>query len=233
MKVGRKLATKLLNASKFVLGFGDADISIAPTHAVDQAMLQRLADVVDEATKAFESYDYARALERTESFFWWFCDDYVELVKTRAYATHGEEAALSARVALRRALSALHRLFAPILPFVAEEVWSWWQEGSVHRASWPVRNELHGTGFTVHPDSFLDPVCNTLGEIRRAKTEAKVSQRAVVSNVVVTGSEAAISAITDAWADIADAGSVQNWSTQIDESRTEPTVQVTLAPAEQ
>jgi valyl-tRNA synthetase len=233
MKVGRKLATKLLNASKFVLGFGDADISTAPTHAVDQTMLQRLADVVDEATKAFESYDYARALERTESFFWWFCDDYVELVKTRAYATHGEEAALSARVALRRALSTLHRLFAPILPFVAEEVWSWWQEGSVHRASWPVRNELHGTGFTVHPDSFLDPVCATLSEIRRAKTEAKVSQRAVVSNVVITGSEAAISAITDAWADIADAGSVQNWSAQIDESRTEPSVQVTLAPAEQ
>jgi valyl-tRNA synthetase len=233
MKVGRKLATKLLNASKFVLGFGDADISTAPTHAVDQTMLQRLADVVDEATRAFESYDYARALERTESFFWWFCDDYVELVKTRAYATHGEEAALSARVALRRALSTLHRLFAPILPFVAEEVWSWWQEGSVHRASWPVRNELHGTGFTVHPDSFLDPVCATLSEIRRAKTEAKVSQRAVVSNVVITGSEAAISAITDAWADIADAGSVQNWSAQIDESRTEPSVQVTLAPAEQ
>jgi valyl-tRNA synthetase len=233
MKVGRKLATKLLNASKFVLGFGDADITIEPTHAVDQAMLQRLADVVDEATKAFESYDYARALERTESFFWWFCDDYVELVKTRAYATHGEDGALSARVALRRALSALHRLFAPILPFVTEEVWSWWQEGSVHRAPWPQRNELHGTGFTVHPDSFLDPVCATLGEIRRAKTEAKVSQRAVVSNVVVTGSEAAIGAITDAWPDIADAGSVQNWSTQIDEARTEPSVQVTLAPAEQ
>lgn len=233
MKVGRKLATKLLNASKFVLGFGDADISIAPTHAVDQAMLQRLADVVDEATKAFESYDYARALERTESFFWWFCDDYVELVKTRAYATHGEEGALSARVALRRALSTLHRLFAPILPFVTEEVWSWWQEGSVHRAPWPERSELHGTGWAVHADSFLDPVCATLGEIRRAKTEAKVSQRAAVSNVVITGSEAMLGAITDAWSDIADAGSVQNWSTQVDESRTEPLVQVTLAPAEQ
>lgn len=233
MKVGRKLATKLLNVSKFVLGFGDADISIAPTHTVDQAMLQRLADVVDEATKAFESYDYARALERTESFFWWFCDDYVELVKTRAYATHGNEAALSAVVALRRALSAMHRLFAPILPFVSEEVWSWWQQGSVHRAPWPERNELHGTGFTVQPDSFLDPVCATLGEIRRAKTEAKVSQRAVVSNVVITGSETAIEAITNAWPDIADAGSVQNWSTQVDETRTEPLVQVTLAPAEQ
>jgi valyl-tRNA synthetase len=72
-----------------------------------------------------------------------------------------------------------------------------------------------------------------LGEIRRAKTEAKVSQRAVASNVVVTGSEAAIGAITDAWPDIADAGSVQNWSTQIDEARTEPSVQVTLAPSEQ
>lgn len=229
MKVGRKLATKLLNVSKFVLGFGDADTSISPTHSVDLAMLQRLADVVDEATKAFEAYDYARALERTESFFWWFCDDYVELVKTRAYATHGQDAALSARVALRRALSVLHRLFAPILPFATEEVWSWWQNGSVHTATWPQRSDLvTETGFTVHGDSHLDAVCGTLSEIRRAKTEAKVSQKAVVEEVVISGPEGAIASITDSWGDIADAGSVQSWSTQVTDTA-EVTVQVKLA----
>jgi valyl-tRNA synthetase len=230
MKVGRKLATKLLNVSKFVLGFGEADTSISPTHALDSAMLHRLADVVDEATKAFESYDYARALERTESFFWWFCDDYVELVKTRAYATHSEEGALSARIALRRALSVLHRLFAPILPFATEEVWSWWQSGSVHRAPWPIRNDLvTETGFTIHAETHLDAVCGALGEIRRAKTEAKVSQKAIVEEVVIHATEGAISSITTSWADIADAGSVQKWTAHVSDT-TDLVVHVTLAP---
>ncbi len=231
MKVGRKLATKLLNVSKFVLGFGDADESLAPTHPVDLAMLQKLSVVVNEATAAFEAYDYARALERTESFFWWFCDDYVELVKTRAYATHGEEGALSARIALRRALSTLHRLFAPILPFVTEEVWRWWQEGSVHRAPWPVHADVwREEGFTVHGDSIIDSVCHVLGEIRRAKTEAKVSQKAVVESVVVTATPSQIDGLTSAWSDIADAGSVSSWSAAPDDDATDITVSVVLAP---
>ena len=134
MKVGRKLANKLLNVSKFVLGIGDvADRRAAATDPVDLSMLAKLDDVVAEATTAFEGFDYARALERTESFFWWFCDDYVELVKGRGYGSRGDDAATSARAALRIALSTLQRLFAPILPFAAEETWSWWQDGSVHR----------------------------------------------------------------------------------------------------
>ena len=137
MKIGRKLGTKLLNASRFVLGFGEPPAGAAPTAALDLAMLARLADVIDEATRALDEFDYARALERTEAFFWWFCDDYVELVKGRAYGTQGDDAAHSARAALRQALDVVLRLFAPFIPFVTEEVWSWWHDGSVHASSWP------------------------------------------------------------------------------------------------
>ena len=133
MKIGRKLAIKLLNASKFVLGFGEPPDGASPTDAARSGDARPArARSSTSATAAFDEFDYARALERTEAFFWWFCDDYVELVKGRAYGTQGDDAAHSARAALREALDVVQRLFAPFLPFVTEEVWSWWRDGSVH-----------------------------------------------------------------------------------------------------
>jgi valyl-tRNA synthetase len=229
MKVGRKLATKLLNVSKFVLGIGEVSDDVVPTEAIDVAMLHRLAGVVEEATKAFEEFDYARVLERTEEFFWWFCDDYVELVKTRGYLSHTEEGAMSARTALRRALSTLQRLLAPLLPFVTEEVWSWWQSGSVHQSQWPTTATLTD-GLTGGPnEEFLEAICGAIGVIRRAKTEAKVSQRAVVTEASFVTSINAATAITAGWLDIADAGSVEKWSISTADTN-EITVNVTLAP---
>ncbi len=208
MKVGRKLATKLLNVTKFVLGFGEANPSATPTEAVDIAMLARLASVVDEATTAFETYDYARALEKSESFFWWFCDDYVELVKTRAYSEGAGSD--SARAALQRALSTLQRLFAPHIPFATEEVWSWWQNGSIHRASWPTRTDLlSGTSAVDSTEALLDVVCNVLAAIRRTKTEAKVSQRAEVEHVLVHATESQISLVQMGLVDLLNAGVAQ------------------------
>ncbi len=208
MKVGRKLATKLLNVTKFVLGFVEANSSTKPTEAVDIAMLARLASVVDEATTAFETYDYARALEKSESFFWWFCDDYVELVKTRAYSEGAGSD--SARAALQRALSTLQRLFAPHIPFATEEVWSWWQSGSIHRAPWPTRTDLLGGATAVEStEALLDAVCNVLAVIRRTKTEAKVSQRAEVEHVLVNAPEKQISLLKIGLVDLLNAGVAQ------------------------
>ena len=232
MKVGRKLATKILNVTKFVLGFGDADESVAPTEQVDCAMLHRLAAVVEECTTAFEAFDYARALERTETFFWWFCDDYVELVKTRAYSEDSPEGSLSARIALRRALSTLQRLFAPLLPFATEEVWNWWQTGSVHQAQWPTSAELTASISTSPDEALLNAVCTTLAIIRRSKTEAKVSQRQGVDMASITASAEAARAITAGWVDIANAGSVAQWEIAISENA-EIAVVVTLAPVAQ
>ncbi|MHB8463555.1 MAG: valine--tRNA ligase [Acidimicrobiales bacterium] len=179
-RVGRRLAIKLLNASKFTLGIGAPESDAIPTTPLDLSLLARLNALVAAATEAFEGYDYARALERTESFFWMFCDDYLELVKGRAYGSG--EGADSARATLREALSSLQRLVAPMLPFVAEEVWSWWQDGSVHQAPWPVATPVEAD------DGVLAAAGEVLAAVRRAKTEAKQSMKAPVSVVRVSGS---------------------------------------------
>src|SRR5919197_111716 len=162
MKVGRRLAIKILNAARFVLGLGPHDGTPAEvTEGLDRAMLAQLAAVVDDATAASEEYHYHRALERTEAFFWRFCDDYLELVKKRAY---GEGAAArSAQAALLLAQSVMLRLFAPFLPFVTEEAWSWWRAGSVHRAPWPRSGELRAAAGGADP-AVLDVVSSVLGE---------------------------------------------------------------------
>jgi valyl-tRNA synthetase len=210
IKVGRRLAVKILNASKFVLSLdGSAGPVTAP---VDRSMLAALDDVVAAATAALAAYDHTGALEATERFFWMFCDDYLELVKSRAYGSGA--GASSARGALRAALSVLLRLFAPVLPFVTEEVWSWWQEGSVHRASWPAAS---GSGSGAGPaggvgDAVLATAAAVLGQIRKAKSEAKVSMRAEAARVIVRGPGDAAEAVRASEGDLRAAGNIADFS---------------------
>ncbi|WP_410588632.1 valine--tRNA ligase [Amycolatopsis sp. lyj-23] len=208
MKVGRRLATKLLNASRFVLGLGVPAPDAVATEPLDRALLASLAVVTEQATAALEALDYARALQVTETFFWTFCDDYVELVKGRAYGDRGPEAARSAQAALVTALSALLRLFAPFLPFATEEVWSWWRPGSVHRAGWPPVAESGGD------PELLALASQVIAAVRRAKTDAKVSMRTAVASLTVTGPADVLARFREIEPDVRTAGTISDVTTR-------------------
>lgn len=211
MKIGRRLAIKILNASRFaLLNLSRDTLTSAPTRPLDLAMLAGLADAVDDATNAFSDYDYARALERTEKFFWDFCNDYLELIKHRssselAVSADESEGAASAQAALRIALSTLLRLFAPVLPFVTEEVWSWWQDGSVHRQPWPCAQEVPRDAGDVE---LLTDVALALSQIRKVKSEAKTGMRTEVRTATVVAPAASLARIRAAAQDLCAAGRI-------------------------
>jgi valyl-tRNA synthetase len=192
MKVGRRLAIKILNAARFALMQAEPRGPI--TEPLDRGMLSSLSQLVRESTEQLEAYEYARVLERTERFFWSFCDDYLELVKSRRYGDFTPEAAASANSAMLVALSTLLRLFAPYLPFVTEEVWSWWRPGSIHHTSWPAPDEV------VEPIGAADAAAMTvfaqsqaaLAEVRRIKAMAKKPVKAIIERAVLPAVFAAL-----------------------------------------
>ena len=283
LRVGRRLAIKILNASRFVLGLappegghGDhdgggrearsrdegtgpprdegtgplasGDSSGAPprasavTEPLDAAMLERLAGVIGQCTRALDDYDHSAALTAAEEFFWFFCDDYLELVKGRAYGERGEGPGASARAALRLALVVILRLFAPFLPFVTEEVWSWWQDGSVHTAAWPAPEEVASVpaaspagaspaGASPAGPSLaaasLAAASGAIAAIRGAKSGARVSMRAPVRTLVVTARQDHLDAVLAVLPDVQVAGRVENTELRPGD-RAEPAYQVTL-----
>ena len=206
MKIGRRLAIKILNASRFVLLTAPNPVDQVPDQPLDLAMLAGLREVVENATAAFDDYNYTRALELTETFFWNFCDDYLELVKQRAGNDDDPNARDSARAALRQALEVLLRLFAPFLPFVTEEVWSWWQSGSIHSQDWPQPVEL--SVAAAGDPSVLAETSVVLSGIRKAKSEAKVGMRTEVRTAEIAGPTTSLAKVRAAQGDLAAAGRI-------------------------
>lgn len=229
MRVGRRLAIKILNASKFVLAKSEPRGPI--TAAVDRGLLSGLAELVREATSDLEGYDYARALSRSEAFFWSFCDNYLELVKSRRYGDRGVEEAGSANAAMLVALSVMQRLFAPFVPFVAEEVWSWWQSRSIHRAAWPTEAEiLASIGARDEQGArTLDRAEEILGVVRRKKSEEKRTPRTPVSRLLVQGPSAVLALVEQVRGDLVASCSVK--ALELEEA-TDFQVQVELDPGE-
>ena len=169
-----------------------------------------LAAVVRDATEALDAYEYTRALDRTEAFFWAFCDDYLELAKSRRYGDHGEGGAMSANTAMQTTLSVLLRLFAPYVPFVTEEAWSWWHSGSVHRAAWPTAAEIDVLlGVTPASAEALRVAQDVLAALRRAKSEAKVGMKAAIARAEVRDTGERLAQLETVRADVCAAGGVQ------------------------
>jgi valyl-tRNA synthetase len=205
MKVGRRLALKVLNASKFVLSYPQPEADTVITEPVDRALLADLRGVITEATDAFDAFDYTGALEVTERFFWQFCDDYLELVKERAYGSAGEDAARSAHAALSTTLDVLLRMLAPYLPYATEEVWSWWHTGSIHTAAWPTVEEIDaGDGDAA----LIADVAAALIAIRGAKSSAKVSMKTEVSRAAFRAPQAAIDRLRGCESDLRAVGRI-------------------------
>ena len=225
MKIGKRLAIKLLNASKFSLSLNATLNNADVTQSVDHALLNKLAQVVETATTSFDKYDYTRALEVAETFFWAFTDDYVELVKERTYGNQGEAAANSARAALGITTHTLLKLFAPFIPFVTEEVWSWWQEGSIHLQSWPKSSEI-----ITNKSVGMDPLNNVtwiLSEVRKVKTENKQSMKAEVKILEIWAKAEVIDQVKDAQKDLIAAGNIKDLKLNVADS--EIKVKVELA----
>jgi valyl-tRNA synthetase len=188
-------------------------------------MLRALAALVDEATRDLDAYDYARALQKTEEFFWRFCDDYLELVKGRRYGEQGAEGAASANSALAAALSVLLRLFAPFLPFVTEEVWSWWRHGSVHQSAWPARAEIEALITADSPEraerdrQIYDWATTVLFEVRKHRSEARQPLKVPITSVAIVAEPSVTALMPHVEADLMAALRVQRFEVAAGDSR--------------
>jgi valyl-tRNA synthetase len=229
MKVGRRLAIKLLNASKFVLASPEPRGEVSA--AVDKGLLTMVGRLVREATAELDDYNYASVLQKAETLFWFFCDNYLELIKSRRYGDHGADAAGSANTALLNALSALLRVFAPYLPFVTEEVWSWWRPGSIHAAAWPLPAELFDVagGEDDRSARTLELAAAVLGAIRKKKSEEQRPLKTPVARAVVRLPDADRELLGACETDLKASGLIAEL---VVESAAELSVEVTLAPSE-
>jgi valyl-tRNA synthetase len=212
-KVGKKLCTKLFNASKFAIGrFAGIDSAMLTpdriTVETDRMVIAELRPLIERATRAFDAFDYAQALSLIEDFFWaTFCDNYLELAKSRTYDEELTEGRLSACATLRLIHRAIVRLFAPFVPYIAEEVWHWayaqdpGMHDSVHRSPWPTLEEFSAIPAPVQPRAYAVTI-TVLEAVRRAKADASQSMAAPVPSVILTGARENLDAIASVLDDI-------------------------------
>jgi valyl-tRNA synthetase len=208
-KIGGKLVTKIYNAGKFVLAQTADEGPI--TNELDRAFIAELKEVVRIAAEAFERFEFSVALQETEKFFWGtFTDNYIELLKHRSRAEDDPEGRASAVATLRMGLNVVLRLFAPIVPTITDEVWSWvFAEetgyASVHQAPWPTLEEFGSIADPEVTGSF-QAACDAISAIRKAKSESGVSLNRELLSLVLEADELGESDLRLVIDDVAAAG---------------------------
>lgn len=254
MKIGRRLSIKILNASKFGIALADnllpqSDSTTLTLTELDEAILAQLTKTINRVTQALEDYDHSRAVELIESFFWSFCDNYIELAKLRGYGTDESGPAfsfnetLSARVTLLTTIQIVLQLFAPYLPYSTEEVWSWFRDGSVHLSAWPTETstgevasywaeKLTATDTTVviknETSLDLDTIYLILARVRRAKTEAKTSMKTPVASLSVRANAETLKQILEAKNDLIGATQTKEFHLLEDTTLENVAIEITL-----
>jgi valyl-tRNA synthetase len=206
-RVGKRLVTKIYNAGKFVLSQEGPEGEI--TNELDLAFIAELKKLVERATAAFEEFEYSRALEETESFFWSaFTDNYLELVKKRTRTDEDPESRASAIATLRMGLNVTMRLFAPFVPTITDDVWSWTfaeQTGkqSIHIADWPSAAEFEGIPDPNSDDSFA-VACDAIAAVRKAKTDMGLGMGRPLASLSLAGNADSLSVLTGVISDVND-----------------------------
>jgi valyl-tRNA synthetase len=217
LKVGKRLVTKLFNAGKYVLA-QSAEGEVSPSairEEIDLAFVHELRTLIEKSTQAFTEFEYAQSLMLTEQFFWSrLTDSYLELVKIRARGEVGDAASRRSAVAtLRLALNVLLRLFAPVVPYITEEVWSWafaeeTTQPSIHRAPWPTTAELASIPLPQDAETF-ELACNLYASLNKKKTESGASVGRIVTSTAVAASPALVARIAPALGDVLAAAKVK------------------------
>jgi valyl-tRNA synthetase len=221
LKVGKRLVTKIYNASKFVLAIEAEPSSIICD--LDLAFIGRLKNLVATVTSSFERFDHASALDAIERFFWNdFTDTFIELVKGRCRDESNAADKASAVGALRLGLNVLLRLFAPFLPYITEEVWSWalseeTQTGSIHKSPWPSEADFAAIPDHSRPEIFDTAVaCLTL--INKRKSEASVSVGRPIDRLAITANRKTVDLLNLAMSDVLKATRAKEHYIKIDAS---------------
>jgi valyl-tRNA synthetase len=231
IQVGKRLVTKLFNAGKFVLA---QEAEAHPiTAELDRAFAGELRALVERASAAFAEFNFAEALQATESFFWTrFTDSFIELAKQRARGEGGvgEADRGSAVAALRLGLDVLLRLFAPTLPYITEEVWSWAfaaEKGqpSIHAAPWPGAADFAGVAEPTDPESLALAI-TAWAAINKAKADAAVAVGREVEELVLAAGPATEMRLRGVLADVLAASRVRTHRLEVDAGVAEGEVRV-------
>ncbi|MFP4112538.1 MAG: valine--tRNA ligase [Candidatus Woesearchaeota archaeon] len=192
---GQKLVTKLFNASKFSLmhleDFNANEFDTKNLEASDKWLLSKIQDIIKEATEAFDNYEYSKARQVTDNFFWnTFCDNYLEIVKDRLYnpEERGEDAKRSAQYTLHTAITTILKLYAPFVSFVTEEIWNWHfsKENnfvSIHNSSWP---EFNKELVSEEIEKKGDEIIKVIEAARKFKAEKQMSMKEELKKIIIS-----------------------------------------------